>query len=122
MVALSVYQDIQTCKRHVGNKKKTAERLNLARGTVRKFWNMSEAEYDAYCRRASKRRHSFDPFRQEIIELIEVNAADSEEVHGSSIYDVLEERHGQLPASERTLRNYIRELRETSVVDARERW
>jgi len=117
VVALSVYQEIQTCKRHVGNKKKTAERLNLARGTVRKFWSMSAAEYDAYCRRASKRRHRFDSFRAEIITLIEMNEADGEQVHGSSIYDVLEERHGQLPASERTLRNYIRELRETGAVD-----
>jgi len=47
VVALCAFQGIQICKRHEGNKKKTAERLNLARGTVRKFWNMSEAEDDA---------------------------------------------------------------------------
>jgi hypothetical protein len=33
------------------------------------------------------------------------------EVHGSWIYDWLDERHGVRPGSERTLRNYVRILR-----------
>ncbi|POQ98843.1 hypothetical protein AU468_11715 [Alkalispirochaeta sphaeroplastigenens] len=112
-----MYQQIQDCKRLTGNKKKTAERLGLARGTVQKFWNMSEQEYQAYCRRASIRRHRFDAYRKEIITLIELNASDGEQIHGSSIYDVLEERHGVLPGTERTLRNYVQALKDTGAVE-----
>lgn len=121
MVSVSVYQRIQDCKRLLGNQKKTAERLNLARGTVRKFWNMNEEAYLAYCRRASIRRHRFDPYREEIITLVELNAADGDRVHGSSIHDVLEERHGILPGTERTLRNYIQALKETGAIDIERR-
>ncbi|NBC29543.1 MAG: IS21 family transposase [Spirochaetes bacterium] len=114
---MSVYEDIQRCKRFGKEKSVAARQLGLARGTVRKFWNMSERDYDGYRRRALTRRHRFDAYREEIIKLVELNAADGQTVHGSSIYDVLEERHGVLPGSERTLRNYVRILRETGAID-----
>jgi len=117
VVSVSVYEDIQRCKRFGREKSAAARELGLARGTVRKFWAMSERDYDAYRKRALTRRHRFDPHRQEIIELVELNAADGQRVHGSGIYDVLEERHGVLPGSERTLRNYVRILRETGAID-----
>ena len=121
MVSVSVYKDIQRCKRFGKEKSAAARELGLARGTVRKFWNMSERDYDAYRRRAQTRRHRFDPYREEIVGLVELNAADGETVHGSGLYDVLEERHGVLPGSERTLRNYVRILRETGAIDTSKR-
>jgi transposase len=65
--------------------------------------------------------HRFDGFRDEIIMIVELNAADGQRVHGSSIYDVLEERYGKLPGCERTLRNYVRVLRETGEIDTSRR-
>ena len=121
MVSVSVYKDIQRCKRFGKEKSATARGLGLARGTVRKFWNMDEPQYDAYRQRALTRRHRFDVYREEVITIVELNAADGETVHGSSIYDVLEERHGVLPGSERTLRNYIRSLQETGAIDTSRR-
>lgn len=118
MVSVSVYKDIQRCKRFGKEKSATARELNLSRGTVRKFWNMDERQYDAHRRQALRRRHRFDAHRAEIITIVELNAADGETVHSSSVYDVLEERHGVLPGSERTLRNYIRSLQETGAIDA----
>jgi len=108
VVSVSVYKDVQRYKRFEKEKSAAARDLGLARGTVRKFWNMDEREYDAYRKQALTRRHRFDVYREEIITIVELNAGDGETVHGSSIYDVLEERHGVLPGSERTLRNYIR--------------
>ena len=67
MVSVSVYQDVQRCKRFGKGKSATARELRLARGTVRKFWNMSEREYDAYRRRPLTRLHRFDGYRHEII-------------------------------------------------------
>ncbi len=117
MVTVSVYKDVQRCKRFGKEKSATARELGLARGTVRKFWNMDERQYDAYRKQALTRRHRFDVYREEVITIVELNAADGETVHGSSIFDVLEERHGTLPGSERTLRNYIRSLQETGAID-----
>ncbi len=121
MVSVSVYEDVQRYKRFKKEKSAAARNLGLARGTVRKFWNMDEREYDAYRKRALTRRHRFDVYREEIITIVELNAGDGETVHGSSIYDVLEERHGVLPGSERTLRNYIRSLQETGAIDTSRR-
>ncbi len=117
MVSVSVYEDIQRCKRSGKDKSTAARELRLARGTVRKFWTISEREYEEYRRRRLTRRHRFEAYRDEIITIVELNAADGQTVHGSSIYDVLEERHGVLPGSERTLRNYVRILRETGAID-----
>ncbi|MDA3950131.1 MAG: hypothetical protein PF508_13050, partial [Spirochaeta sp.] len=87
---MSVDKDIQRCKRFGKEKSTTARELGLARGTVRKFWNMDEGQYDAYRKKALTRRHRFDVYREEVITIVELNAADGETVHGSSIYDVLE--------------------------------
>jgi hypothetical protein len=80
---------------------------------------MSESEFDRYLASMSRRTQRFDAFRDEIIELVEVNEADGAEVYVSSVYDVLEERHGTVPASPRTLRNYIRMLRQTGGIAKR---
>lgn len=110
MVTMSVYQEIQRCKRVGYNKKQTAYRTGLARGTVRKFWDMNEDVFAHFRISGSQRRQRFDEFRDEIIALLEQNYADGQDVYASSVYDVLEERHGELPAGSRTLRNYIRRL------------
>ncbi len=121
MVSVSMYQEIQRCKHFGKEKTRAARELGLARGTVRKFWNMSERDYDRFKKQALTRRHRYDPYRDEIIMIVEMNAADGATIHSSSIYDVLEERHGVLPGSERTLRNYLRILRETGAIDTSRR-
>ena len=93
MVSVSVYKEIHRCKRFGRSKSEAARELGLSRTT------------------------RFDLYRDDIVTIVELNAADGGQVHGSSIYDVLEERHGELPGSERTLRGYVRMLRETGAID-----
>jgi len=119
VVTVSVYQEIQRCKQFGKGKAATSRELHLARGTVRKFWHMSDLDYAAFCAGAARREQRFDAYRSEIIELIEINLADAHHVYVSSVYDVLEERHGALPGTQRTLGNYIRMLRETGAVETR---
>ena len=57
------------------------------------------------------RGKAFDRYRAAIMAVYERN--DYKRLHVSSIYDYLEERYGELPGTEKTLRNYIRYLRET---------
>lgn len=117
---MSVYQRIQSCKRHEKSKSQAARDLKLSRGTVRKFWSMSEEAYDRFCVEASRRKQRFDPYRNEIIAVLTLNAADGQHVYTSSLYDLLEERHGKLPGTPRTLGNYVRMLQETDQVDVEE--
>lgn len=116
VVNLSLYEKVQECKQHAVSKSRTARELNLARGTVRKFWNMSREEYLRYEAALRWRNRHFDAHRQEIIELLETNEADKQRIYIASIYDVLEERHGSLIGTERTLGNYVKMLRETGAV------
>ena len=117
VVSVSVYKRIQRCKWLGKSKSATARELKLARGTVRKFWTMSESDYEEFCKEAAYRRRRLEMYREEIIEILELNAADGHGVYVSSIYDVLEERHGKVTGNQRTLGNYIRMLRETGAVE-----
>lgn len=119
MVDMSMYESVQESKRRGRNKAQTARHLELSRTTVRKFWDMDEAGFKAWKERAAKRKHKFDGYRNEIIELVETNAQDGVRVYVSSIYDVLEERHGKLPGTERTLRGYLRQLRESGAISVK---
>ena len=116
MVTVSVYQEVQRYKQRRDNKSATARKLGLARGTVRKLWPMNEHDFARFRNNASRRLQRFDDHRQEIITILENNYADGKDVYASSVYDVLEERHGALPGGQRTLRNYIRMLRDTGAV------
>lgn len=119
MVTVSVYRDIQDYKSRGRSKQATAKELKLSRTTVRKFWSMSEGEFNQYVESLRRRTQRFDRYREEIIELVAVNESDGSEVYVSSVYDVLEDRHGAVPASARTLRNYIHMLRETGAIEKR---
>jgi len=116
VVTVSVYRKIQKYKELGKSKLDAAKDLQLSRTTVRKFWRMSESEYSRYVADCGQRAQRFDAYREEIIELVETNEADGAQVYVSSVYDVLEERHGALGASPRTLRNYIRMLRREGAI------
>ena len=113
---MSVYEGIQRCKWQGKSKSATARELKLARGTVRKFWRMSEEDYAGFCKDAAYRRRRMEKYREEIIDILQKNAADGHRVYVSSIYDVLEERHGRVDGNQRTLGNFIRMLRDTGAV------
>jgi hypothetical protein len=69
---------------------------------------MGEEEYRK-CRHAFLcRDKGFETYREEILEIYREN--DFERLPMSSVYDYLEELHGELPGGEKTLRNYIHHL------------
>jgi len=111
---MSVYQTIQKNKRQGRNTSEMARDLDLARNTVRKFLHMSATEYQRYVGRLAHRGMKFEPHRQEILRIYGQN--DPREVRISSVYDVLEEVHGKLPGTLRTLTNYVKYLRESGTL------
>lgn len=73
--------------------------------TVRKYYSMSESEYTAYIAKVKNRTKNFEPFQREILDLYETNG--NRKLTMAAVYDYLEEIHGKLPGTERSLRNYI---------------
>ena len=116
MVNLSVYEQVQKCKSYDEPKSTVAGKLGISRATVRKYWKMSRAEFDRYQETRARRTRRFEAHRQEIVDLLERNAADRQQVYVSSIYDVLEERHGSLPGGVRSLGNYVAMLYDSGAV------
>ena len=90
--------------------------------TLRKYYNMEAVPDDSHAK--VRKGHAFDeePFRSEILCILEMNPG----CYMSSVYDVLIEefvesgRYEILPGNEQTLRNYIRYLRESGQVEAKE--
>lgn len=112
MVTTSMYRKIQSFKRQGFLKVEIARKLNLDPGTVAKYYAMSEAEYLENARRHMYRGKVFDGCCESIMEVYRANAF--KKLDMSAVYDYLEEKHGRLPGSEQTLRNYIKYLTETS--------
>lgn len=90
--------------------RQTARELRISRITVKKYYEMDDHAYIKYVMSHEYKDKRFDNYKEEIIELYQMN---NNKVYKSSIYDVLEEKHGQLPGSERTFRNYVQYLEES---------
>jgi hypothetical protein len=91
-----------------------------SRPTIRKYYGMDGMPEDPGKNLKKDKAFDDEPFRSAIIEIMRNNSG---RCHASSVYDVLEERfvengsHDRLPASDRTLRNYIRHLVESGEVE-----
>jgi len=109
VITMIVYKEIKAFKLQGLGHTEIASRLGLTRKTVRKYCRMSEGEYAAYLVRTARRGRKFTPYRREVIEML--TGTKDHTVYIASIYDVLEERHGRLPGTLRTLTNYIAALR-----------
>ena len=118
MIVMNMYQKIQNCKKQLLAKNQTASKLKISWKTVKKYWDMTEEEYLKYKMETDCKVKVFEPFKSDIISLLEVNKDIlNNKVFASSIYDVLEEKYGTLPGGERTLRRYISYIKETSDFD-----
>ncbi|MGL1890603.1 MAG: IS21 family transposase [Spirochaetaceae bacterium] len=113
-----MYQKIQNCKKQKYSKMNAAAETGLDPKTVRKYWNMSEKEYLDYKISLEDKIKVFEPYKDELLAILEVNKGiKNHKVFTSSIFDVLEEIHGVLPGGERTLRNYISYLKQSNDFD-----
>ena len=108
MVKKTMYKKIKQLKHKGYSKSKVSSELQIDRKTVIKYWNMSEKQYQDYLARMLFRSKEFDQFRDEIIEVYAAN--EFKKLQGAAVFDYLEEKYGRLPATEKSLRNYIHYL------------
>ena len=129
MLKQMIVQEIQDLKQGGYSLREVREFLERRPGktpsmpTIRKYYNMDGVPEDPHARTAKPHAFDAEPFRSDILELLALNP----KCCMSSVYDVLVERYvdtgdyEMLPGNERTLRNYIRWLRETGQVGEPER-
>ena len=102
MVKKAMYQKILQLKLQGYSQTVIAEKLNIDRKTVRKYWKMSEERFREGRQSYLCREKSFTSYKDEILEIYKKN--DFEQLPMSSVYDYLEELNGALPGTEKTLR------------------
>ena len=91
--------------------------------TIRKYFNMDVLPDTPGEKLQKDKAFDVEPFRSAIIEVLRNNAS-NKNLCISSVYDVLEEKFIEngdfkaLPGNEQTLRNYVRYLRENSIIEA----
>ena len=118
MVKKRMYQKVHTLKKKGLSKVQTGKELGLDRKTVRKYWNMSEMEFQEYQSNMRYRDKKLDSYKECILEIYRENAF--RKLNMTSVYDCLEERHGNLQCTEKSLRNYIRYLIEIQELEIKE--
>ena len=115
MIVMNMYQKVRKFKKRKYSNKRISRELKIDPKTVRKYCNMSESEYIQHREKLSQKDRVFDLYRDEILSIYRVNNG---KIYGSSIFDVLEEKYGDLPGSERTLRNYIQYLNKSGEINS----
>ena len=115
MINMNLFQTIKKDKKAGLGIRQISRKLKVSRKTVTKYFKMSDVEYIKYQKTAYKKEQVFEPFRNEVLEIYQLN---ENRVYASSVYDLLEEKYGteNLPGTERTLRNYISHLLRTGEI------
>ena len=108
MIRGKMYRQIQRFKRHGYSKGEIAAELGLDPKTISKYYQMSESDFKSYHQQQMFRDKVLEGYEQEILEIYERN--EFKQLNMSSVYDYLEEKYGNLPVNEQTLRNYIHYL------------
>jgi len=91
-----------------------AVKLGRDRKTVRKYFRMDKDDFIRQLERMAERGKAFTVYRDEILGIYRDH--EGRNVFSAAIYDYLHEHHGELPGSERTLRNYLAWLKASGAV------
>lgn len=108
MVKTKMYRQIQKLKVMGKNISDIANELALDRKTVRKYYRMTEQEYLCYQKILESRDKLLNPFKGDILKIYQDN--DHIRLNMAGVYDYLMELHGELPVSEKSLRNLINQM------------
>ena len=92
MVKKAMYQKILQLKLQGYPQTTIAEKLNIDRKTVRKYWRMSEERFREQRQSFLSREKSFVVYKEDILEIYKNN--DFERLPMAAVYDYLEELHG----------------------------
>lgn len=114
MVGIAMYAKIQDLKRKGYKKQRAARELGIDTKTVRKYWNMSEAEYSFYLLETKERSKIMDPYRDFVLDRILTHP----EITSAIIYDNLLETFLDFEPSKRTVRLYVGNLRDAEGIPA----
>jgi transposase len=114
MVKKKMYQRIQKLKKKGYSKTEISLKLKIDPATVRKYFVMNPAKYNAYRQKCGERNKLFSEYMDEIKLIYELN--DSKRLNMAAVYDYLEEKYFELPGNEQTLRNYIHYLIKNGVI------
>lgn len=118
MVKKSMYQRIQELKRKGFNISRISNQLKLNRRTVRKYFEMENSDFRDYQNKHLYRDKKLQPYEKDILGIYRENGF--RKLNMASIFDYLEEMHGELPCSEKSLRNYINYLIKTQKLQLQE--
>jgi transposase len=111
MVKKKMFQEIQKLKKEGHNRSFISRELKIDRKTIRKYYNMTDNEFHIYQSQSKTRSKLLESYKKDILSVYESN--NFKKLYVSSVYDFLEEKHDKLPVSEKSLRNYIKELQKT---------
>ena len=111
MIRKKMYKKIQSFKRQGYSRNEIATELAIDPKTTAKYFQMEEEEFQAYRKAHMFRDKVFAEYKEDIVEVYEKN--EFKKLNMTSVYDFLEEKYGQLPWAEKTLRNYVNYLIET---------
>jgi len=119
MIREKMYRKIQNFKRQGYSKEEIVTVLGKDPKTVAKYYQMDERGFRSYRREHMFRDKVLEEYEKDILEVYETN--EFKRLNMSSVYDYLEERYGELPTNEQTLRNYISYLIQTDKLRLDER-
>ncbi len=119
MIREKMYKQIQAFRRQGYSKKEIAAVLGIDSKTAARYYRMDEREFRSYRQEHMFRDKVLEEYEKDILEVYEKN--EFAKLNMSSVYDYLEERYGELPVNEQTLRNYISYLIQTDKLRLDER-
>ena len=108
MKGIAMYARIQELKQKGYSQHKVAKEENVSRGTVRKYWIMSEEEFAHYLIECKTRFKVLDPHRTYITNKLMTHS----EITAAIIHDNLLEENPELEVSASAVREYVAVLRE----------
>jgi len=119
MVKNIMYQDIKKLKLLGKSKNRVSQELSIDIKTVRKYWLMSDSEYQKSLKEFSFREKELEGIKLDILKVYEKN--DYIRLNMSAVYDYLLEVKGKLPANENTMRNFVHYLIESGQLTLNEK-
>lgn len=114
LITYNMHQTVQNLKKKGVPTGEIHRQTGLAEKTILKYQEMSPEEFLQYRNSCCAKSAAFEPLQVDILECYE--RAGSRKLHVSSVFDYLEEKHEQLPGTERSLRNFIKRLEKTGVL------
>ena len=108
MVKLEKFAKIKEQKLNGFKKSQASRNLGLDYKTISKYWDMSNEEYIKLNQKSKNRAKKIDRYKNKILEWIKEN----QDMTTAQILDWLLENNYNLDFSERTLRLFVKNLRE----------